>query len=275
MGEPLPGDWSVLIPYLETSHETPRPRRFEVEYKVEADDWVGALKAALDRFNANQSQEYHSWVCSVMEDALQVRDLKSGRLFQVAPAEKDREELLDLVGAQLAPAGEDSPEAQAAAVKHLAALERAASALAAAKKTSDAALAVLDAGMAASGAESASVLLFTRGRKSLKFVAARGPKAAEVLRFRLKPGQGIAGWCALRGETLAIDEARRDARFYGKVSEALGYETRSLLCAPVRRGGKVLGVIELLNKPSDAPFTPAEVRLGEALAFLLALYLPE
>ena len=71
---------------------------------------------------------------------------------------------------------------------------------------------------------------------------------------------------AATGESVVVDDAYADARFYPAVDEATGYRTRQILCVPItsRRGG-VLGVLELLNKRTGN-FTPED----EAVLLLLA-----
>ena len=55
----------------------------------------------------------------------------------------------------------------------------------------------------------------------------------------------------------AIHDVRRDPRFYAQVDEAFGFNTRSMVCVPVYLDdGRLLGVIEVLNKVSDKEFTP-------------------
>ncbi len=91
-------------------------------------------------------------------------------------------------------------------------------------------------------------------------------QGGEVLEIRLRVGEGIAGWVAQSGETVNIPDAYSDRRFYPAVDLRSGYRTRSILCMPMEaRGGKRMGVIQVLNK-ADGPFTAEDELLLSALA---------
>jgi signal transduction histidine kinase len=92
--------------------------------------------------------------------------------------------------------------------------------------------------------------------------------------IRLKLHQGVAGLVAAAGESIVVDDAYADPRFYRGVDEATGYRTRTILCVPIKsQRGDVLGVLELLNKRTGN-FTPEDEetllllapQLGVALA---------
>ena len=121
---------------------------------------------------------------------------------------------------------------------------------------------VLDLAMEKVGCDAGSVLLGRFQSGDLVFVAVRGPKADEILRLRLTVpfGKGIVGFSAQENVCLAVSDAQKDPRFYRAVSEAVGYATRSALCAPIAAGGRVHGALELLNKGSGA-FTASDLAL--------------
>jgi signal transduction histidine kinase len=73
--------------------------------------------------------------------------------------------------------------------------------------------------------------------------------------IRIPSGSGIAGYCFHTRMTVNLEDAYTDPRFNRGVDAHTGYRTRSLLCNPIyNRDGRVLGVIQLLNK-RDAVFT--------------------
>mmetsp|Transcript_13374 Transcript_13374/g.20104 ORF Transcript_13374/g.20104 Transcript_13374/m.20104 type:complete len:375 (-) Transcript_13374:262-1386(-) len=75
--------------------------------------------------------------------------------------------------------------------------------------------------------------------------------------YRVPCESGIAGWCVITGETLNIPDAYKDHRFNENIDKATGYRTKTILCSPLRAnrgGGKVIGVIELINKNNDELF---------------------
>jgi adenylate cyclase len=60
---------------------------------------------------------------------------------------------------------------------------------------------------------------------------------------------GIAGHVFSSGESLIIHDAYSDPHFNRSVDEQTGYETRDILCAPIRTvKGEIIGVAQCLNK---------------------------
>jgi hypothetical protein len=119
---------------------------------------------------------------------------------------------------------------------------------------------LLDLAMEKIHCDAGSVLLGRYQSDDLAFAVARGPKAEELRRLRLSVphGKGIVGVCARENVCLAVSDAEKDARFYRAVAEAIGYATRSALCAPISAGGRVRGAMELINK-SGGPFSPGDL----------------
>ncbi|HVP67572.1 MAG TPA: GAF domain-containing protein [Anaeromyxobacteraceae bacterium] len=119
---------------------------------------------------------------------------------------------------------------------------------------------ILDLAMEKVRCDAGAVLLGRFQTNDLAFVAARGPKAEEILRRRLSVpfGKGLVGFSAQENVCLAVSDAEKDPRFYRAVSEAVGYATRSALCAPISSGGRVRGALELLNKGGGA-FTASDL----------------
>ena len=92
----------------------------------------------------------------------------------------------------------------------------------------------------------------------------------EVPALRQPLGKGLAGHVARTGELLRVDDAAADPRFDPSADAATGYETRTVLVAPVRESPKapVRGVVQVLNK-AEGPFTEEDERYLAALALQL------
>lgn len=109
--------------------------------------------------------------------------------------------------------------------------------------------------------EAGSILLIDDDGQ-LDFTVALGPVAdrlmehREMLRERLK--EGICAWVAKNGKPELIRDCSKDPRFATgagpEIREKLGFETRSLLCVPMRARGKVVGVVQLINRLDGEPF---------------------
>jgi putative methionine-R-sulfoxide reductase with GAF domain len=132
---------------------------------------------------------------------------------------------------------------------------------------------ILDLAMQLVPADSGAVFVSDINKSDLFFAAARGPKAKEVLKFRVPMGQGIVGFSAQEGVSVAVSDVHKDPRFYAAISKALGYETRSILCAPAVKQGRSFGAVELINKNGGSTFAAHESELVSYLAMQFAEYL--
>lgn len=84
--------------------------------------------------------------------------------------------------------------------------------------------------------------------------------------IRLKPGEGLAGWVASTGVSINVRDAYNDARFNPGIDNQTGFETRSVLCQPVRnQAGNVIGVVQVLNRNTGA-FNTQDENLLSAIA---------
>lgn len=81
---------------------------------------------------------------------------------------------------------------------------------------------------------------------------------------RLRQDQGIAGWVISTGELACVNDVSQDPRWFGEVET--GFTTRSLLAVPLKLNGRVLGVLQVLNKKSPAGFSPGDITLLAAFA---------
>mgnify|MGYP006271463481 CR=1 FL=1 len=67
------------------------------------------------------------------------------------------------------------------------------------------------------------------------------------------------------GKNIAPQHLEGKLKQIGAVSQAVGYETRSVLCAPIATGGRVRGALELLNREGGA-FGASDVAVLSFLA---------
>lgn len=110
-------------------------------------------------------------------------------------------------------------------------------------------------------ADRSSIFLLDEGRHELWSRVALGLNE-QVIRF--PADRGIAGHVASTGEILNVKDPYADARFNPNVDRQTGYRTRSILCGPLRsRAGRIVGVIQVLNKRGDGPFVAADVERFE------------
>ena len=96
--------------------------------------------------------------------------------------------------------------------------------------------------------EAWSMLMVDEEKQELAFELALGVKGKEVSSFRVKMGEGIAGWVAETGRSAIVNDTARDPRFARKFDTSTQFETRSILCAPLISRGRTIGVVEIINK---------------------------
>jgi len=92
-----------------------------------------------------------------------------------------------------------------------------------------------------------SLLMVDEAKDELYFAIAVGDAAEALKTVRLKMGEGIAGWVARHGESLLVPDVRTDPRFAKRIDEMTKWQTRSIICVPLKSKQRVLGVIQLIN----------------------------
>jgi signal transduction histidine kinase len=117
--------------------------------------------------------------------------------------------------------------------------------------------------------EAASLALVDRETGFITFELAIGGGNDAVKGLRLEPGQGIVGKSIADGRAVLVSDVAKDRRWFKGVDQVSGYQTRSLLCVPLRVKGQVIGALEVLNK-RDGPFTDDDLRLVSSLSDLAA-----
>jgi class 3 adenylate cyclase/putative methionine-R-sulfoxide reductase with GAF domain len=89
---------------------------------------------------------------------------------------------------------------------------------------------------------------------------------AELLHnIRIKLGHGIAGYCAARGEPVMVRDAAEAKQHSSEIDRRTGFVTRSVLCVPLIYLGRVIGVIEVINK-KKGEFNDNDMRLLHSIA---------
>jgi diguanylate cyclase (GGDEF)-like protein len=105
----------------------------------------------------------------------------------------------------------------------------------------------------------------------LVFEIAVSPTPRKLTGKRIPRGEGIAGWVAVNGEPILIRDVSKDARFTRRFDKSIGFETRSIICVPLRFGKKVTGVIEFVNSVDDKEFGEQDLELLSTVADFVAI----
>jgi len=122
--------------------------------------------------------------------------------------------------------------------------------------------------------EAASLLLLDGSGEHLVFEVALGPKGPEVKHQPpLRLGEGIAGTVAQTGEPEFVADVQADQRWARQFDAATGFRTRSVLAVPMTRQGRVVGVLEVMNRRRGGPFTTHDASLLSVIAQQAAMFL--
>lgn len=113
-------------------------------------------------------------------------------------------------------------------------------------------------------AETASLLLLDEATQELYFDVALG-LGDDLCQMRLPLGQGIAGAVARTRKPEIINDVRADPRWSPRMDERTGFVTRSILAVPILFKGRLLGVVEAINR-RGGPFAAGDVETLDAFA---------
>ncbi|MEW6007366.1 MAG: GAF domain-containing protein [bacterium] len=118
----------------------------------------------------------------------------------------------------------------------------------------------------------AGSLLLKEGNE-LIFKVAKGEKAEEVKKYRVKVGEGIVGYVAESKESLVVPDVSKDERFYKKIADDVKFKTYNIMATPIILDDSLLGVIEVINKLEKEPFTKDDLEILETISHSTALLL--
>jgi len=108
-----------------------------------------------------------------------------------------------------------------------------------------------------------SIMLSNELTGELSIKSAKGLDEDVIKRTRIKPGDRVAGWVALEGKPLLIEDIESDPRF--ERSNVMQYNTKSLLSLPLKTSDRVIGVLNLNNKKTAEPFTKQDLYIASLL----------
>ena len=116
-----------------------------------------------------------------------------------------------------------------------------------------------------------SALLIDADKDELVFSAVVGKAADALTGQRMPISEGVAGWVASHGKPAIVEEVAADSRFSDRLDKLTGFRTESVIAVPLRAGGKVFGVIELLNRLDGRAFSAYDMRVLSTIADFAAI----
>ena len=121
--------------------------------------------------------------------------------------------------------------------------------------------AIVEVARAIFRAKAASIFLLDEESDELVFEAVAGEGSDTLVGRRFPSSQGIAGFVLVSRQPLVIEDVLEDPRFSREVAESTGFVPKGLMAVPLLHEERALGVLEVLDRPSDARFTLQEMDL--------------
>jgi sigma-B regulation protein RsbU (phosphoserine phosphatase) len=76
---------------------------------------------------------------------------------------------------------------------------------------------------------------------------------------RIPQSTGLVGACIAQNEIILANDLSTDPRFHRQMDKTSGYKTESILCVPLRADDRVIGALQVLNKPGGFSEQDAEL----------------
>jgi GAF domain-containing protein len=121
--------------------------------------------------------------------------------------------------------------------------------------------AIVEVARAIFGARAASVMLLDTESGELVFEAVTGEGEDQLVGWRIPADSGIAGWVAQSGQPLVVEDVVADPRFAADEARRTGYVPKGLMAAPLLLEDRMLGVLNVLDRPERRRFSVAEMDL--------------
>lgn len=107
-----------------------------------------------------------------------------------------------------------------------------------------------------------------------------GQELKKTLRLTIDD-RSIAGYVAMSGTSLVINDVEQDPRYFKKAKTVGGFRTRTMVCVPLKARERIIGVLQALNKLPSVPPRPSshpwpefhrqDLRILEALGHQVAI----
>jgi len=110
-------------------------------------------------------------------------------------------------------------------------------------------------------AKASSIFLLDEATDELVFEAVAGEGSDSLVGVRFPSSTGIAGFVLVSRQPLVIEDVLEDPRFSRETAESTGFVPKGLMAVPLLHEERALGVLEVLDRPSDAHFSLAEMEL--------------
>jgi len=122
-------------------------------------------------------------------------------------------------------------------------------------------------------ADAGALLLKEKASETIRLHVSRQGGSGKKEEIELRPAQGIAGWVAQNDQPIISNQARSDAHYSPELEEQIGFPIQSLMSVPVKRRGKLWGVVAVFNKMDHKEFDQQDLEVLSSLADQIAVVL--
>jgi len=129
---------------------------------------------------------------------------------------------------------------------------------------------ILYAALTVTDSSAGSLLLRDPETDELVFVVVHSEQNIRLEGYRMDGKTGVVGWAATHKKPVIVNNPRQDWRFSSLIDQTFDFETRNLVALPLVAGGRVLGVLEMLNKFSGEDYTEGDLDLLGLLGLIAA-----
>jgi len=132
---------------------------------------------------------------------------------------------------------------------------------------------IVEVARAIFAAQGSSIFLLDEETDELVFAAVAGDQDQFLVGQRFPSSTGIAGWVASSQTPLVLEDVQADPRFARDIAEKSGYVPKGIMAVPLLDEERVLGVLQVLDRPADARFSLHEMELLSLFAAQAAIAL--
>jgi sigma-B regulation protein RsbU (phosphoserine phosphatase) len=118
--------------------------------------------------------------------------------------------------------------------------------------------------------EESSIFIYNTRKEELYFEIVTGDRQDALKQIVMKKGEGVVGWIAEHVSSVIINDCASDARFTSTTDTGTDFKTCSIAGVPVEREGRLLGVIEAINKKQGA-FSENDREVLEYIAHFISI----
>jgi GAF domain-containing protein len=120
---------------------------------------------------------------------------------------------------------------------------------------------IVEVARAIFSAQRSSIFLLDEEADELVFEALAGEDEQGLVGTRIPSSTGIAGWTLVTRQPLVIEDLTQDPRHSRETAERTGYIPKGIMSVPLLVEERVLGVLQVLDRPQRPGFSLQEMDL--------------